>query len=179
MDFEPSCKIAGGINLEKTWRPSHVVSSLLLLLLTLHSRSNGTIQKGMKRLCSSIYWIYWLPYMPIPFGREWGSAFATKPRPKLATCFVKTLLRANHPTLKLCTPCPKQRADVERQHCMRKILFVSLVSNLSGALACATMPWELIRISQELLFLIGCAAGSNMKEMPRDLGVWKGARVTS
>ena len=125
------------------------------------------------------YWIYWIPFIPIPCGREWGSAFATKPRPKLPTCLVKMLLLANHPTLKLRTPCPKQRTDVERQHCMRKILFVSLVSNLSGALTCATMQWELIRVSQELLFLIGCSAGSKMKEIPRDLGVWKGARVTS
>ena len=70
------------------------------------------------------YWIYWLPFMPIPFGREWGSAFATKPRPKLATCLVKPLLLANHPTLKLHTHCLKQRADGDWQHCMRKILCV-------------------------------------------------------
>ena len=117
----------------KTWKPSQV-SSLLLLLPPLHSRSNCTLQKGMKRSRSSIYWINQLPFIPIPFGREWGSAFATKPRPKLATCLVKPLLLANHPTLKLQSPCPKQRAHVERQHCVRKILFVSLVSNLSGAL---------------------------------------------
>ena len=103
--------------------------------------------------------------MPIPFGRERGSAFATKPRPKLPTCLVKMLLLANHPTLKLHTPCPKQRADVERQHCMRKILSVSLVSNLSGALTCARMLWDLIRVRQEPLFLIGCSTGSKMKEI--------------
>ena len=103
--------------------------------------------------------------MPILFGREWGSAFATKPRPKLATCLVKMLLFANHPTLKLRSPCPKQRAHVERQHCMRKILFVSLVSNLSGALTCATMLWELIRVSQELLFLQFCSTGFKMKQL--------------
>ena len=103
--------------------------------------------------------------MPIPFGRERGSAFATKPRPKLPTCLVKMLLLANHPTLKLHTPCPKQRADVERQHCMRKILFVSLVSNLSGALTCARMLWELIRVRQEPLFLIGCSTGSKMNQL--------------
>ena len=103
--------------------------------------------------------------MPIPFGRERGSASATKPRPKLPTCLVKMLLLANHLTLKLHTPCPKQRADVERQHCMRKILSVSLVSNLSGALTCARMLWELIRVSQDLLFLIGCSTGSKMKEI--------------
>ena len=151
------------VSIWKKWRPSHV-SSLLLLLRPLHNRSNVTLQKGMKLLPSSIYWIYWLPFIPIPFGREPGFAFATMPRPKLATCLVKMLLLANHPNLKLCTPCPKQRTHVERQHCMRKILSVSLVSNLSGVLTCATMVWELIRVSQELLFLIACSAGSNMEE---------------
>ena len=103
--------------------------------------------------------------MPIPFGRERGSAFATTPRPKLPACLVEMLLLANHPTLKLRTPCPKQRAEVERQHCMRKILSVSLISNLRGALTCATMLWELIRSSQEMLFLIGCSTGSKMMQL--------------
>ena len=102
--------------------------------------------------------------MPIPFGRESGSAFATRPRPKLPTCLVKMLLPTSHPILKLLTPRPKQRADAERQHCMRKICSV-VVSNLSGALTCATMLWELIRISQELLFLIGCSTGSEIKQL--------------
>ena len=86
---------------------------------------------------------------------------------------------ANHPTLKLHTHCLKQRADADWQHYMRKILFVFLVSNLSGGLTCARMLWELIRVSQELLFLIGCSTGSKMKQlvhcgkmMPWDLGVW-------
>ena len=69
---------------------------------------------------------------------------------------------------------------------MRKRLFVSLVSNLSGVLTCATMLWELIRVSQELLFLIGCSAGSKMKELVHcgtnvatGFGRLTGARVTT
>ena len=69
---------------------------------------------------------------------------------------------------------------------MCKILFVSLVSNLSGVLTCATMLWELIRVSQELLFLIGCSAGSKMKglvhcgtNVATGFGRLTGARVTT
>ena len=140
-------------------------SSLLLWSRTLHSRSNGTTQKGMKLLRSST--IESTDYHLCPFLLAGSQAlhFETKPRPKLPTCLVKMGLLANHPIPKLLMPCPKQRADAERQHCMRKILSVSLVSNLSGALTCATMLWELIRISQELLFLIGCSTGSEIKQL--------------
>ena len=125
----------------------------------LHSRSNGSLQKGMKRLRSST--IESTDCHLCPFLLAGSEVQHLRPSLVLSLQHVF----ANHPTLKLHTHCLKQRADADWQHYMRKILFVFLVSNLSGGLTCARMLWELIRVSQELLFLIGCSTGSKMKKL--------------
>ena len=63
------------------WRPLHVVSSLALIADAAQQKQQNNAERD--ETVALFYWIYELQFLPIPFGREWGSAFATKPRPNL------------------------------------------------------------------------------------------------